>query len=44
MIREAGKTRDDIHFNGWDYVEKRTALMVVAHYGNAGCVRILAKE
>ena len=41
---QAGKTRDDIHFDMWIDAKNRTALMVAAWYGHIGCVRILAQK
>ena len=44
MSGQAGKTRDDIHFDGLTDQKNRTALMVAAFYGKTGCVRILAEK
>ena len=44
FLAEAGKTRDDVQFDGWHDRRHRTALMVAANYGHAGCVRVLAEK
>jgi len=41
---QAGETRDNIHFEGWNDRPKRTALMVAAYYGNVDCVKMLAQQ
>ena len=38
---QAGQTRNDIQLEGWQNANRRTALMVAAHYGHVKCVEIL---